>query len=89
MNIVKTLTVGTFLASTLVAGTAFAKGHDQSLTNGNPFGFDTRPGVKAVEETAERAQTLGEKQGNSRTTPAAENSNGRPSEPPRQSRQSR
>jgi hypothetical protein len=38
MNIVKALTVGTFLASTLVAGAAFAKGHDQGGGNNDKAG---------------------------------------------------
>jgi hypothetical protein len=31
MNVIKTLAVGTFLASTLVAGTAFAKAHNNGF----------------------------------------------------------
>lgn len=34
MTITKTLTVGTFLASTLIAGSAFAKGHDNGFGAG-------------------------------------------------------
>jgi hypothetical protein len=34
MTFVKTLAVGTFLASTLIAGTAFAKGHNQGFGAG-------------------------------------------------------
>jgi hypothetical protein len=34
MTFVKTLAVGTFLASTLVAGTAFAKGHNNGFGAG-------------------------------------------------------
>lgn len=34
MTIVKTLAVGTFLASTLIAGSAYAKGHDNGFGAG-------------------------------------------------------
>jgi hypothetical protein len=47
MTILKTLAVGTFLASTLLAGTAFAKGHSQGVksttseTPGTDVGSET------------------------------------------------
>jgi hypothetical protein len=50
MNIVKTLAVGTFLASTLVAGTAFAKGHDQGRGNDSK---PTNAGFTDVQDTVD------------------------------------
>lgn len=56
MNIVKTLTVGTFLASTLVAGSAFAKGHNQSNTE--------VPGMDVGQETVAASVNEGADQRN-------------------------
>ena len=47
MNNIKTLTLGTFLASTLVATGAYAKGHGQ--------GFTTDPGDDVFDETVSKA----------------------------------
>lgn len=58
MNIVKTLAVGTFLASTLAATGAFAKAHDQGNT--------AVPGENVKTETVAAAQTLGERLGDAR-----------------------
>ena len=53
MAIAKTLAVGTFLATALIAGGAFAKAHDQGST--------AVPGENVQEETVAPAQTLGER----------------------------
>jgi hypothetical protein len=52
------------------ASPSFAKAHDQGLAKGN----DEKAG-RFEGSTPEAAQTLGDKRGNSETTPAAENSN--------------
>lgn len=71
MTSTKTLALGTFLASTLLAGSAFAKAHDQSATNGGAAAsvWTTAPGEAAREETAAAAQTLGAGKGNSTNAP--------------------
>ena len=61
MNFVKTLAVGTFLASTLAASGAFAKAHDQGVKG--TFANTEGP---ANEQTAVAAQTLGERLGDAR-----------------------
>jgi hypothetical protein len=50
MTFTKTLAVGTFLASTLIAGTALAKGHDQGFGN-QTAGRATSGGAVAAGQT--------------------------------------
>jgi hypothetical protein len=50
MTFVKTLAVGTFLTSTLIAGSAFAKAHEQGL--GKNGMFDAGAPGSSVEDTA-------------------------------------
>jgi hypothetical protein len=59
MTFAKTLAVGTFLATTLIAGSAFAKAHDQGSggKNGNA-------GFTDVGQTVAAAQSLGGAKGN-------------------------
>lgn len=52
----------------LAAGTAHAKGHDQGSTDD--------PGRNVKEQTVVPAQGLGDRQGNSGNTPAAEKRSG-------------
>lgn len=47
MNITKTLALGVFLATTVVAGTAFAKGHSQGAKSTT----STAPGTDVGSET--------------------------------------
>jgi hypothetical protein len=56
MNFAKTVAMGAFLATTLVAGGAFAKAHDQ--------GQRDVPGTDVGSTTVTAAQTLGGSQGN-------------------------
>ena len=57
MNFTKTVAIGAFLATTLIAGGASAKAHDQGST--------ANPGQN-VQTTVDAARTLGERLGAAR-----------------------
>ena len=65
MNFTKTVAIGAFLATSLIAGGASAKAHDQGVKGSFA---DNGPGP-AVTTTAAAAQTLGENRGNSTNAP--------------------
>ncbi len=56
MNLAKTAAIGAFLATTLTAGGAFAKAHDQGQT--------AVPGANVGTETVATSHRLGELKGN-------------------------
>ena len=61
MTFTKTLAVGTFLASTLIAGSAFAKGHDQGAgPNGDMPG---KPGTAVHDETVSNSPARNQEDG--------------------------